>query len=105
MVSRSTTTMSKRLDKISRTRVDVDMDLHKDKTKTMHVRHQEEMVPPSVETIKKKQKRRKNTSVNFVITYSKRPVGYTYTCYHETISTVSSQVEGINVVFDTSENH
>ena len=54
LLSHSTEKMSVRLSKVSRgSREDADMDLHKGKTKTMHVCKQEHMAPPSIEAIKK----------------------------------------------------
>ena len=91
LVSRKTSTMSTRLSNISRgSRKDADMYLHEGTTKTMHVRHQEKLTPPTIEAIKRP-RMRTNISISFATASFKQQEGCTFIWLRATISTALLQ--------------
>ena len=108
LLSLSTSKMSTRLSNVSRgSREDADMTLHKGKTKTMHVRKQECLAPPTVDAIKKTEGAYKHVC-KFCDRRCKTLRGlriHMASCnnQHE-LTKEAYQCEGINAVFGTPEH-
>ena len=100
--------MTTRLSEVSKgSREDADMDLHKGKTKTMHVRIQEKPAPPTVEEIKKTEDTYKH-ACKFCDRKFKTSRGmriHMASCdYQYDLTPEAFSIEGINAVFGTPAN-